>query len=90
MTDAPDKIRTNAAGNAVVTPYHVWDTDLEYIRADVADAAVAAAYIKGWNEGITAGRDLVVLADTDAIPPAIHESGPNVMMDYHENHNPVR
>lgn len=44
MTEAPEKIRTNAAGNAIVTPHPVWDTDVEYIRADVAQAMVAAAY----------------------------------------------
>jgi regulator of protease activity HflC (stomatin/prohibitin superfamily) len=40
---APEKIRTNAAGNAIVTPHPVWDTDVEYIRADVAQAMVAKA-----------------------------------------------
>lgn len=44
MSEAPEKIRTNAAGNAIVTPHPVWDTDVEYIRADVAQAMVAAAY----------------------------------------------
>jgi hypothetical protein len=43
MSEAPEKIRTNAAGNAIVTPHPVWDTDVEYIRADVAQAMVAKA-----------------------------------------------
>lgn len=43
MSDAPEKIRTNAAGNAIVTPHPVWDTDVEYIRADLAQAMVAKA-----------------------------------------------
>jgi hypothetical protein len=43
MSEAPEKIRTNAAGNAIVTPQPVWDTDVEYIRADVAQAMAAKA-----------------------------------------------
>jgi hypothetical protein len=50
MSDAPEKIRTNAAGNAIVTPHPVWDTDVEYIRADHVDALLKAEREKALRE----------------------------------------
>ena len=43
MTDAPDRIRTNPQGTALVTDFGRWETDVEYHRADLTAAAVAAA-----------------------------------------------
>jgi hypothetical protein len=56
MSDAPEKIRTNAAGNAIVTPHPVWDTDVEYIRADHVDALKPVTHGPNW-EGFA--RDLM-------------------------------
>jgi hypothetical protein len=50
MSEAPEKIRTNAAGNAIVTPQPVWDTDVEYIRADHVDALLKAEREKALRE----------------------------------------
>lgn len=56
MSEAPEKIRTNAAGNAIVTPQPVWDTDVEYIRADHVDALLKQAREDALRETLVAAR----------------------------------
>ena len=81
MTDAPDRIRTNPQGTALVTDFGRWEADVEYHRADLTAAAVAAAL-----QGALASVDRYLMVQTgldvvhvcnvkDAIIARIHDDG---------------